>query len=80
MSDELNFFNAYVQFFYSGKSCAEYNFRGYKVQRNYKVNCTECPDVYKSTESYRCKIYHYDCDYFLSVNMNQLLLSSNAWF
>ena len=45
----------------AGKKCAEYNFLGYKVQRNVKVNCMECPSLYSSTETYQCKIVQKRC-------------------
>ncbi|XP_078333623.1 uncharacterized protein LOC111099646 [Crassostrea virginica] len=36
-----------------GKKCAEYNYLGVVVQRNDKVNCSKCPNVYNSSQSYR---------------------------
>ena len=42
--------------FHIGNNCPEYNFLGTRIQRNEKVNCSKCPAVYNSTESYRCKI------------------------
>ncbi|XP_078319143.1 uncharacterized protein LOC144620906, partial [Crassostrea virginica] len=35
-----------------GKTCAEYNSGGKTIQRNLKVDCKECPDVYSSVKSF----------------------------
>nr|XP_022289014.1 uncharacterized protein LOC111101049 [Crassostrea virginica]XP_022289015.1 uncharacterized protein LOC111101049 [Crassostrea virginica]XP_022289016.1 uncharacterized protein LOC111101049 [Crassostrea virginica]XP_022289017.1 uncharacterized protein LOC111101049 [Crassostrea virginica] len=36
-----------------GGNCAEYNFGGFRIQRNGNVKCTGCPMTYSSTESYK---------------------------
>ena len=64
--------------FYAGKNCAEYNFLGNRVQRNEKVHCRQCPDVYNSTDSYLCKTAcHIDFAFFpklFFLILNKLLL------
>ena len=40
---------------FPGKACAEFNSGGKTIQRNLKVDCKECPDVYSSVKSFLCK-------------------------
>ena len=42
-------------FFSVGRNCAEYNFGGFRIQRNGNMMCTDCPMAYASTESFKCK-------------------------
>lgn len=41
---------------YTGTVCAEYNIGGTCIQRNGEVTCDACPILYKSTESFKCKM------------------------
>ena len=42
---------------FAGKNCVEFNFGGFRIQRNEKVKCSECPMYYASNDSFQCKIY-----------------------
>nr|XP_022289735.1 uncharacterized protein LOC111101506 [Crassostrea virginica] len=35
-----------------GRVCSEYNFGGFRIQRNGKMVCSSCPDMYDSTKSF----------------------------
>ncbi|XP_078333618.1 uncharacterized protein LOC144625639 [Crassostrea virginica] len=51
-----------------GKKCAEYNYLGILVQRNEKVNCRKCPNVYNSSQS-----YHYlECYQYVTATPDPL--------
>lgn len=55
----------------SGNVCAEFNFGGDIIQRNSKANCTKCPDVYTSSDAFKCKYL----DFFIIMihNLNIML-------
>ena len=37
--------------------CSEYNFLGFRIQRNAKTQCNTCPTVYSSEENFKCKMF-----------------------
>ena len=57
---QIDFINVFtlvsrIKFIFPGKTCAEYNSGGKTIQRHFKVDCKECPDVYSSDKSFLCK-------------------------
>lgn len=54
----LNFScNNYAYSIFAGQNCVEYNFGGFRIQRNEKMKCIKCPISYASNDSLQCKIY-----------------------
>lgn len=40
---------------YLGKHCAEFSYGGNRIQGHFVAKCKECPAVYNSDESFKCK-------------------------
>lgn len=41
----------------SGKVCPEYNIFGEVLQRSVGANCRSCPNVYNSTDVWKCRLF-----------------------
>ena len=49
--------------------CAEYNSAGMIIQRNSNATCTQCPMVYSSPNSFKCKYLHNDLLLFVFLSV-----------
>lgn len=41
----------------SGKVCPEYNIYGKVLQRSVDADCSSCPNVYNSTDVWKCRSF-----------------------